>query len=510
MNVHTRNPRCSVRFVSLEKRYGEFTVDFTKGSIRQVSVHRRMGEAAGAFQIVLLPRESGFLQLPGLPGHWRDMLGAMDYVEITLHVPPRLPKIVMRGFIDTVTEEFSIHGGTPERVIIINGRDYGKLLLITRLYYTDSEEGFHIPLLKAWKEGMDRIFSWRTNPPPPISDALPIGGDTNLTKFQPKEFMQNVIEAFYRPQEDNILKYHPHAPRLDYHALDGALIQAGDPTLSTVAPQMIPLNYAPFTDLWTILRIYQHHPWRELYIEEGTIAPRLLFRPTPWLDFHGTPVQALFELYEDTLPHHVVSEDTLVEYSLSHSDEEVRNFFSVSPDNAGAFVQMVKTVGPLEGLFQSFRINPYLVGIEDRDDFEETGIMKRSNYKIAGFRLFDVRTPYLDFDRRVSEKKIKEKLVEIREQGARGNEWIRRAMDHGAVLEFGVIHVRGNEGIGIGHYLQMDSGPRLDLGQGARYYVEGVSHVFRQGSSPSDGIFMTTCEVSRGRGHLVRKGMAIA
>jgi hypothetical protein len=60
------------------------------------------------------------------------------------------------------------------------------------------------------------------------------------------------------------------------------------------------------------------------------------------------------------------------------------------------------------------------------------------------------------------------------------------------LLEFGAIQLQGDERIGVGHYLVMDSGPRLDLGQDARYYVEGVAHVFRQGSTPNDGLFLTT------------------
>jgi hypothetical protein len=74
MNVLTRNPRCHVRIVSLE--YGEIPVELLRPAIRRVSTHRRLGQAAGSFQIMLLPRKTA---LPGIPGDWRDVFRPMDY-----------------------------------------------------------------------------------------------------------------------------------------------------------------------------------------------------------------------------------------------------------------------------------------------------------------------------------------------------------------------------------------------------------------------------------------------
>lgn len=147
--------------------------------------------------------------------------------------------------------------------------------------------------------------------------------------------------------------------------------------------------------------------------------------------------------------------------------------------------------------------NPYLVGHQASD---KSGV-KRADYNIMGFRLSEVRTPYLDFDHRISKEQIEVRLRDVRLQGHAENLKKVRAYDHEAVLEFGVFHVRGDERIKFGHYLQLGDSTLLRLGNGTQYYVEGVTHTFQQGSAMEDGTFVTTAEVSRGRGHLMRKGI---
>jgi hypothetical protein len=147
--------------------------------------------------------------------------------------------------------------------------------------------------------------------------------------------------------------------------------------------------------------------------------------------------------------------------------------------------------------------NPYLVGYQATD---QSGT-KRADYNIMGFRLHEVRTPYLDFDHRISRDQLPARLKEVSAQGLEENLKLVRAFDHNGVLEFGVFHVRGDERMKFGHYLQLADATLLRLGQGARYYIEGVTQTFQQGSAQEDGIFVTTAEVSRGRGHMIRKGM---
>jgi hypothetical protein len=151
------------------------------------------------------------------------------------------------------------------------------------------------------------------------------------------------------------------------------------------------------------------------------------------------------------------------------------------------------TVGasPLEGFFLGdFQSNPHLVGLR-AGAFETL----ESDYRRHGLRIHEVRTPYLDWEYGAKEGAIRDRILALRGLGVDWNQRLRQALDHGALLEAGTFTLKGDERLTIGTYLELES---------ARYYIEGVTHLFRQGTGPGDGMFLTTAQVTRGRGHLVR------
>lgn len=498
MKVLTRNPQFQVKFISLE--YGEIPAELVRPSVRHLTVSRRLGQATGSFTITLLPRKLATVY----PNEWRDLLGPMDYVEISMWTPPRPPTVVMRGFVDVVHDSFSMAGGTPQRTVTITGRDYGKLLLLTKLYYLDAKTQ-QVFLFERWKEAFLKNFAFRDGQlPNPEHTPLPPDQQTDLPTWTPLDLLNNVWDAFYNPQQELVLSRYPEAPKMAFLAYEAALREAGEEELRVFAPTALPLNWAPFMDLWALMRMYQHHPWRELFVDDFTSTPVLIYRPTPWIDFHGAFVYPSYanDDVTGTFKTWEVSAGDLVQYSLTRSDEQTRNFFFTYPDRFGAYPQMMKTLGGrLEGVFSDpFRGNPYLVG----NNLGDNALAKRSHFEAFGFRLDERRTPYLDFDKGMSEPQIEAHLKSVREQGRKANLEMVRAYDHAAVLEFGSIQLPGDERIHVGNYLRMRDGSYLKLGDGALYYVEGVNQTFVQGSR-TDGMFVTTCEVSRGRGHLMRK-----
>ena len=499
MKVATRNPRCHVRIISLE--YGEILAETVRPALKRVSVHRRMGTAAGSFQLLLLPRRTN---TPGIPLDWRDVLAPMDYVEISIEIAPRLPTVIMRGFVDTVSEQGQIGERGASRTVQVTGRDFGKLLLITKLYYLDGVQ--QVVIFEKWRQAFLSLFAWNGGkPPPPEHPPLPRNVNTNAPLYSPQDLLQGIFDAFYLPQQDLILQQYPTVPPIRFFPVTNALNNTNERELSTIAPDALSLNWTPFTDVWMLLKQYQHQPWRELYVTDMEEGPRLIYRPSPWMDVNG---QFVFPDMEGghmgTMPTHQVSEGDIAEYSLSHSDEYAKNFFFTYTDEFGALAQMVKTVGPHEGIVSDpLKGNPYLVGYQATDRAKE----KRADYNVMGFRLHEVRTPYLDFDHRTGEEQIGVRLKAVREQGLQENLKLARAYDHGGVLEFGAFVLKGDERIGVGHYVEIADAALLRLGTGARYYVEGVSHLFQQGSVEGDGVFLTTAEVSRGRGHMMRKGL---
>src|SRR5438477_8319561 len=117
MQVFTRNPQFRIRFVT--QTLGEFTFDMTHSSAIEITTTKKMGDTAGGFTLKFVPRPLSNIRNAG---QWQDVLEPMDFVEIYAWVPPRKPeRPLMRGFIDTVREDFDIASGTPDKWITIAG-----------------------------------------------------------------------------------------------------------------------------------------------------------------------------------------------------------------------------------------------------------------------------------------------------------------------------------------------------------------------------------------------------
>lgn len=172
----------------------------------------------------------------------------MDYVEITPEVAPRPPKIVMRGFINTVCEHGSISDGQPVRLVQVNGRDFGSLLLNTKLYYLDSLQ--QIEIFNKWREGFLKLFAWSSgSPPPPEHPPLARNVNTDAPQFAPGDLLWNVFQTFYEPQETLILRQFPTVPPMRFFPVVNALLSTNERNLATIAPDILCLNWAPYTDV---------------------------------------------------------------------------------------------------------------------------------------------------------------------------------------------------------------------------------------------------------------------
>ena len=167
--------------------------------------------------------------------------------------------------------------------------------------------------------------------------------------------------------------------------------------------------------------------------------------------------------------------------------------------------QMAKTLGSsLEGMLGNppFQSNPYLVAYDDANDEAKAfgpgtpANLKESALQRHGIRIQDVTTQFLSVQRGTGQDRLKTQIANTQQQGVSENLRLVAALDHGAVLEFGSFNLKGDERLRIGCYLEFAE-------NGARYYVAGVTHDFRQ-----DGNFTTHVAVERGRGHLIRTSRA--
>jgi len=492
------------------KDLGEFEFNDTHGSIVRISTHKRLGEAAGSFSLSFVPR--ALSDIPNAGG-WQDVVEPQDYVEVFMWVPPRKPEIpVMRGWIDTVAEEFDIASGIPQRSITITGRDYGKLLLITCPYDIVSD-AVPVDILKKMHEGYYELFGWANYDPNarPPSESPPMAENqiTDGPAYRPHEMLDIMFRKFYKPQESLILaalggNLPPllFQPDVDRDPLENLL--------KTFDPSFFQRATVPFINIWDLMVIYQHKPWRELFVREDVDLPLLIYRPTPWLDLNGNYVQG-----EPTGPFAIwpIHETDIVNFSLMRTEAQLKNYFFTYPEGYGAFAVLVKEFPrPFEGFFLP-PDNPYL---EDKPFDISTSLAGQGRAALAdyhryGFRLAEYSTPYLDWTRNTSAATLPSRIADVREQGRKWNQRVTAAFRYNHLVESGAITLKGDERIQAGDYLRLvDRGRALvggggGLTDGPRYYVERVVQQFAQGTSPHDGHFVTHCEVSFGRGHIVRE-----
>jgi hypothetical protein len=462
-----------------------------------------MGNACGAFSITLLPwREVTWRQEAG---EWFDTIEANDFCEISMWVPPRPKRVIMRGLIDSVGDALSLRSNVPQHAVTVTGRDFGKIGLITKLYYIDKKFlPENVTIFQEWVEGERQISSLgqcdkssgallSPNPWDSDVDTKPI--DVKLS-LKPTEIMQVIYKKFYRPSFDAwAALMNGTGVNVDLRFDSSAAEQeTWEGQLRAIAPHLNENSWVPLTEVWNIFRNFQHAPWRELYWDDDEQGQVLTYRPTPWIDQEGVAIQPVTTLPE----RYSIPYDNVIEHHLTRSDDQVYNFFITIPWLAD-FMELAKSYGPYEGMFDkpNFESNPWLVGLTDNT--------VPSAWRRYGIRVMEVRTPYLSLDPDLARDGCKLAIRDLRTLGTEGNSRLKRAYDHGELLEFGPVTVMGDERIRIGGYAQLfHDRAELDLSK-SLYYIEGVSQIYRQANGP-DGSFNTHLILTRGRGHLNRVG----
>jgi hypothetical protein len=504
LKTRTRNPQVEVRIYS--HRFGPIPVKAVARALQDVTTSMRMGDAAGAFQMTLAPI------VPwakfGLPRkRWDDLISPMDYIEIWMWEPPRDKQIIMRGFVDAVGESFAMGPDAPNRQVIVAGRNYGKLLQISKLWYvanaaTLAQAGSDAQinaLFKAWKKAYDKLISRFGDGSPGPADqeamksAVATAGSLPKTGpfFKPQDVMELIYDGMYQPQEEVVLDSFKPALWLPKLEMVMEVQDTKDSILAMWSPYSIPLTWQPFQDIWSMFTAYQHHPWRELFIQEGYYAPRLVYRNTPWLDKAGDKLYP----WGPSVVVHKLNLTNECAWSIFRGDHDVKNFFFVlSGEMAGYAHSMKGFTGPYEGAAQGgFNKNPYLIG-------GTTG--QPNSYQRFGIRLHEAPTPYLNFERAWSKDDIKKRIADVRRQGVIDCGTLVQALGHEEVLERGWMLVPGDERIQIGHYAYFSPNPSMP---GWYYYIEALQQNFRCGPGYEDGRWQTRLDVTRGRGYVTRE-----
>lgn len=465
MAVTVYRPAYSVTLTKLVKRSGEGVAERYSGADRQVDltpflseggavkVTKGIHDPAGGFAIAFSDQ---------LDGPTQDTLyariEAMDMIEIRGAREPhsfagqKLP-LIMRGFVSTVRRSESIsQDGTPQRQVVIQGQDSGKLFQIFRLF---SEA--------IYGQGND-----------PYLDVFRLQAATGIeAAFLPvRHAMEQLVHRVVNRRVSVMHAYADQAvPQLRFR---------GTVTKGVVSPNLI----APFEGAyWDLVLMMADRPWNEVFIEDEEEAPVMIFRPTPYKNIKGDFIM------DGAADPGTIELDAaqVVHLDVARSDDRVANFFYVPPgasmiDASGAVnIASVASGSPFDTAYGNNR--PELYGL--RKMVHDSRLLPET---IGG---------------------LPSQLPEGQRQAAVGGivQWhIQRGRDlrdinrDNSVLEEGSAVVQGSEKIKPGRFLRLTRGDLV-----AEAYVSKVSHTI----APLDG-WTTQVNLERGMGFLERLRMASA
>jgi len=428
-----------------KKRAGE-EIDLTN-FVEQIDVRKGLFDPAGEWEISLVP----FQNKKGLS--WYYTVSPMDYIEISFSRISTEPlEVVMRGFVDSVNLKTSVDSeGRPSRSYVITGRDFGKMMDITRIYWL-KEISPDLPLLAlpGWQRLKER-YGWQMN-------------------GKPVELIEDLL-GIVQSQIDLLKNNCKGIPQIKFLGSDGIL---GD------------INQFSMTQedgsIWEFMQYLNNSPWNELYIMDYDDAPYLVFRKTPWKNTRNQLIQGDDSTYKQTMAKTLSLEKSdLLSVDISRSDAEVKNYFFTFPVAYLATGQTAFKTAVLDGVDSELelRTNPYFIHKWDRD----AGLYR------FGFRRFENSSEYLDLNDIGTSKALCRTL----------NENMVEAFRYNSAYESGTMKLKGNHKIKPGIYVSLKN----QAGLVAEYYVNEVNHSlsFTEGSES----FFTTLNVTRGTGYLLTR-----
>lgn len=430
-------------------------VDLTPlmGDQGRVTISKSVGDPCGTFTIEFTD------QVVGSGDDLYGLIEPMDIIVIKFagdayKYAAGLP-IMMRGFVSTVRRTQSISNSRPSRKVILEGHDYGKIWQICQVFF--------MPWIPT---NNNLITSF------PFFQRFGLAFGT----MHAESFVQQII--------DKVLN--KFIAGMSATANSGA----GNPSLLQLKPdlQISDGTISPFgLSDWqggTIHSLLSQYcdtgVWNELFIEDRSDAPYVVYRPNPYKtadskSFIQNTVKPPTEIS--------ISSNDVIHMDVARSDRNVANYFWVDSPRYNIFYDWVAKGFTSQGDKESFfkenygNVDPKLYGIKKM--WEQTNQGHRSETNAGNGTTGNDHA-----------------------QGkSRGLDWItarRLAMidqnKDNVVFEHGSIRLKGNEKIKAGTYLMLKHGNMT-----SRYYVASVTHTYEP-----FGLYTTSAILERGTGFIDR------
>ena len=466
MGIHAFKSALSVKLIKLVKRADGVAARFAPpndfdltpflGDVGGVRTSKSIREPAGSFSISFADKKD-----TAKADTVYGLVEPMDMIEIRASRTPdqysgkNLP-IVMRGIVTDIKRDESMSAdGTPQRVVVIAGHDFGYFWLINQimfelLYITD------VPFLTQF----------RAQAATGISDGLL---DVSDFMAQLTGFVNTKIEAFAGYSCHVIPQFTPRC---------------------TVPEGQVAPNLAAGIDgpLWNFADRFSDGTWNELFTEDAESGPLLIFRPVP---YHGLDGKLLNDgngnltmqgaVEPGTIP---IDISSVFAMSVRRTDRRIANFFWTNPGSS-----LFDTNG-------SVALAALVQGTPLDTDYAN------NRPEIYGIRKMPTTTALF-----TDKWKAMPSQAPTGQEGAQGsdqNVWhlhrmaqLRAANRDNGVFEEGAMTVMGIETLKGGRYLQLTRGSLV-----AEYYITSVSHNFAPLQTWTSQI-----QVERGTGFLARNKM---
>lgn len=436
LRVQLFRPR--VRMTARARALNGELVDCTADLVA-LTVERAINQPAGAWSATLLSRRDA-------QGHtWAQRLRPMDYVELRFghHVPPgQDPPLILRGFVDQCRETWAVAGDRPQRQVIVSGRDFGKLLLVTTV----------ATILVAL---------------PGVAQDAAVKRQTVLQEkfltgpLSPADYLQRLEEAILYPDDAGGIG--PPQGSLVGLPRFRLVIRDIDQLGQVIAPAI--LQYTG--PLWTLIQGFVSPPVGEVIVQDAADNPELVWR---WAPFHDAQGRLIPPVEQDDPPIEI-STAQILQADLATSDNEVFSYYFVHPTTMGA-----ASFNPLVAADPHGEGNP-----RHRPDLADR----------YGFRMLELELrvwPWVALPASETDSDYERAGLDWQRHGARVAAWLEAAFGHAAQLEAGELVLSGDARIRPGRYLLVRETQQ-------EFYVEAVRHHLQLAPVPQ---FTTTCAVTRG------------
>ncbi|MGR9106762.1 MAG: hypothetical protein ACU843_07500 [Gammaproteobacteria bacterium] len=383
----------------------------------------------------------------------------MDLVEIKMaHNPSDYPNglpIVMRGFVTAVSRNEVMADGRPKRVITIGGQDYGKLFQILQIYYLANST---------------------------VGDNIVAGLKFFYKFFGPNEAKHMPAEEFVNTMLSDVIN--PYLAKLS--AASESAIKSFTPDI-TITGQVSPYTVTTFQDVpvYAMLRgVLDVGAWNELYVEDRDNSVALVVRPIPYKTPAGDFIQGTADSAN-------ISSEDITLLNVTRTDQAVANYFWVMNTRWQILLNEDAKLAASQGPEDDFISFEY-----QNTSIEHYGIRKMEMESFLG-------PPGYSSGDSVKEAKLPNEKKTLSDWFSERRRVLKALNQDNVVFESGSMHIRGNEAIKAGMYVQVSRGTGQDIT--GEYYVHKIEHVFRPFVN-----FTSTAFFDRGTGFITRSRKIIA